>query len=163
MALRSIAILIRKITTAAIFSLVLPYVCLAALDIPIRPTLFGTVTAVEGIAETTIEDEHGSMHLSLGTKVEPWEKLSTQAKSKLMVQWHNGLSSSLGELSSIIWSPVEDGKTGRLDAHVIGGIVRFTYQPDMDTSHIRYMVTTPTASIEPNDPTEQTDFIASRP
>ncbi len=118
----------------------------------------GKVEAVQGDATMAVDQDQEPVILSSGSIVNAWNMVSTGEASKLFVRWNTGILNSLGELTSVFLasSQTERGPVDSLE--MTEGMLRVTSQPGGQMP-APYRVTTPSASIEPVDYSEPTDFI----
>jgi hypothetical protein len=108
--------------------------------------LRATVESLQGTAQALTGEEPTQEDLRTGSLVRPWDSVSVDEKSKLLLSWKNGLLGSIGELSDMSLASEETQGQEVPSIQVIDGIFRFISQPQ----HIAFFsVNTPLVSIYP--------------
>jgi len=123
-----------------------------------QPGLSATVTALQGVVQAYAGADQGPKQLQKGGAVEPWDMVSTDAKSRLILQWQNGLLGAIGEFSSMVLSTEDMEGRSTPSIQIINGIFRFA-GPETSTGGMpAYSVTTPLAAIYPVASDRPADF-----
>jgi hypothetical protein len=116
------------------------------------------VEAVQGGATVITGTDEEPERLGTGSTVNAWNMVNTNGSSKLFIRWGSGLLNSLGEFSSMFLAST-DTPSGPMDAiQVTEGVLRVTKQRG-GSSPAPYVVTTPSASVEPVNYDEPLDFV----
>ncbi len=116
------------------------------------------VQAVQGDATVAVDQDQEPVGLAPGSTIDAWNTVSTDEASKLFVRWNTGILNSLGELTSIFLTSSQTER-GPMDSfEMTEGMFRVTSQRGTPTL-TPYRVMTPSASIEPVNYDEPTDFI----
>ena len=108
--------------------------------------LRATVESLQGTAQALTGEEPTQEELRTGSLVRPWDSVSVDEKSKLLLSWKNGLLGSIGELSDVSLASEETQGQEVPSIQVIDGIFRFTSQPQRVAF---FSVNTPLVSIYP--------------
>ncbi len=116
-----------------------------------------SVKATQGTAQLTPSGEQTPRPLSRGSIVSAWDTVATDERSKLLLGWRNGLSTSMGEFSSLLLASEQAQAGVAPSIQVINGVFRFSSQPSGSNSP-EYLVTTPVATIYPASFDQPTDF-----
>lgn len=117
------------------------------------------VSAVEGKAEVSGKEPGEQVPLEKGMRIEPWQTVATDEKGKLMLRWEDGLVASLGGFSSALLSVAADRAREAQNIQVLDGLARVASQKATGSDASAFFVTTPTASIRPEQPGRPVDFI----
>jgi len=123
-----------------------------------QPGLNAMVTALQGAAQSYAGADQNPKQLEKGDSVDVWNMLSTDAKSKVVLRWQNGLTGAIGEFSSVVLSSEEMEGTWAPGAEIINGIFRFAGPGASAGVMPSYSVTTPTVAIHPVDSGQPADF-----
>jgi len=116
------------------------------------------VEAIQGTVWVTPGGEEEQKDLQQGGTVSPWDAVTTDSQSKVVLQWPGGLTAAMGESSSLLISPVEMEGRQVLGAQVIGGMFRFARSRTGSASMPPYLVSTPVAAIYPAVSNQPVDF-----
>jgi len=108
--------------------------------------LNATVKSLQGTAQGLTGPDDTQEELRTGSLVRPWDSVSVDEKSKLLLSWGNGLLGSIGELSDMSLASEETQGREVPSIQVISGIFRFATQQKRITP---FSVNTPLVSIQP--------------
>ena len=108
--------------------------------------LQATVKSLQGTARTLSAAQPTQDELRTGSLVRPWDSVSVDEKSKLLLSWKNGLLVSIGELSDMSFAPEEMEDQEAPGIQITNGIFRFATQQPGAAS---FSVDTPLVSIYP--------------
>ena len=120
----------------------------------------GVVSALEGRGEISGgEGDQDIRPLEQGSLIGPWDSVTTAKDSKAFLTWTKGLAASLGEFSTVLFSPeVEDaGTVYRLQ--LVEGLVRVTHHAQQAHPDLMYEVVTPVGAVSPARIDEPADFV----
>ncbi len=120
----------------------------------------GVVSALEGRGEISGgEGDQDIRPLEQGSLIGPWDSVTTAKDSKAFLTWTKGLAASLGEFSTVLFSPeVEDANTVyRLQ--LVEGLVRVTHHAQQAHPDLMYEVVTPVGAVSPARIDEPADFV----
>ncbi len=116
---------------------------------PVVEALTGEAVIQSGAGET-------EKAAAVGALINPYDTIQTDEKAKLLVTWNNNLQSSLGEVSSVFYSP-DDNDAMRIE--MLEGVVRTVRERATGEGPTDFLVRTPTAKIQPDSVYEPTDII----
>ena len=120
----------------------------------------GVVSALEGRGEISGgEGDQDIRPLEQGSLIGPWDSVTTAKDSKAFLTWTKGLAASLGEFSTVLFSPeVEDANTVyRLQ--LVEGLIRVTHNAQQAHPDLMYEVITPVGAVSPARIDEPADFV----
>lgn len=117
------------------------------------------VAAIEGKAEVSGKEPGEQQPLEQGMKVESWQTVSTDEKGKVMLRWEHGLVTSLGGFSTVLLSSGADQVREVPNIQVLDGLVRVATQEKAGNDASLFFVTTPIASMRPENPGQPIDFL----